>query len=250
MTTCKTSQGEVFCKVSGEGPPIILLHADGSSGTEYDPLVPLLEERFKVIIVDHPGCGRSPRRALSHDYYKESAKAALDVVKLHSSEPAWVVGNGGGAIIGLWMAILKPSRVAGVVADSFVEFFDADDVQRDLAAHQQPSQEMIDFWQEMNGDDWKAVMEQIDRITAQATEQKRSNFNWRLEEVQCPVLITGSKTDHLLSNLAERLLKICAQVTKAQLTIYHDGGHPTMWSQAQAFWRDTLAFIDSHQNSE
>lgn len=249
MPTLKTSQGEVFCESHGNGHPIVLLHADGASSVEYASVIQSLSERFQVIILDFPGCGRSPRRAFSHDYYIENAKAALQVVKSFTKEPIFTIGNGGGGVVGLWMAILMPSLVIGVVADSVVEFLELDDVQKDLRAHHEPSHEMISFWKEMNGEDWHTVIVQLDRVMAEKAEQKASLFDWRLEEIKCPVLLTGSRQDHLLSHLSRRALEAAEQLVTAKLILYPDGGHPSMWSQAPLFWRDALNFIETHTRS-
>ena len=143
----------------------------------------------------------------------------------------------------LWMAILDPSLLRGVVADSFAEFYRSEDVRKDLAAHQSPSKEMISFWREMNGEDWPGIIRQLDRVVAVMAEQERSVFNWRLEEVRCPVLVTGSRQDHLLSDLGSRLREITEQMPNARLVLYPEGGHPAMWSQAEKFWQDALDFL-------
>ena len=244
VPTCRTSQGKVYYEVSGSGAPLCLLHADGSSGAEFASVVPRLAERFQVIVVDSPGCGRSARRAFSYDYYKENAKAAIEVTRKTTREPVRAIGIGGGAVVALWMAILDPSRMRGVVADSFVEFYESEDVRKDLAAHQNPTEEMTAFWREMNGEDWPEVIRQLDRVVAVMAEQRRSVFNWRLEDVGCPVLVTGSRQDHLLSNLDRRLMDIAGQMPRAQLVLYPEGGHPAMWSQADVFWRDALKFLE------
>jgi len=240
---CRTSQGEVYYEVTGSGAPLFLLHADGSSGAEFAPVIPRLAKSYQVITVDNPGCGRSARRAFSYDYYKENAKAAVEVARKATGEPLRVIGTGGGAAVALWMAILEPSRLLGVVADSFTEFYRPGDVRKDLAAHQSPSEEMISFWREMNGEDWPGIIRQLDRIVAVMAEQERSVFNWRLEEVECPVLVTGSRQDHLLSALGSRLQEITKQMPNARLVLYEEGGHPAMWSQAEKFWKAALEFL-------
>jgi valacyclovir hydrolase len=240
---CLTSQGEIYYEVTGSGSPLCLLHADGSSGAEFAPVIPRLAQSYQVIVIDNPGCGRSARRAFSYDYYKENAKAAVEVVKKTTHEPVRAIGTGGGAAVALWMAILDPSRLRGVVADSFVEFYNSEDVRKDLAAHQAPSEEMISFWREMNGEDWPEIIRQLDRVVAVMAEQNRSVFNWRLEEVKCPVLVTGSRQDHLLSDIEPRLQEIANQIPSAQLVLYEEGGHPAMWSQAEKFWQDALEFL-------
>ena len=43
----------------GTGPPLVLIHALGSSRAAWDPVVARLGERFDVIAVDLPGFGAS-----------------------------------------------------------------------------------------------------------------------------------------------------------------------------------------------
>jgi pimeloyl-ACP methyl ester carboxylesterase len=45
---------------TGSGPPLLLVHALGSSRAVWAPVVPLLADRFEVITVDLPGFGGSP----------------------------------------------------------------------------------------------------------------------------------------------------------------------------------------------
>src|SRR3954471_21817067 len=44
----------------GAGPPLVLLHALGSSRAAWNPVVPALAEHFDVVAVDLPGFGGSP----------------------------------------------------------------------------------------------------------------------------------------------------------------------------------------------
>jgi pimeloyl-ACP methyl ester carboxylesterase len=235
----------VHYEIQGSGPPLALLHADGSSGLEFEPVLARLQERFSVLVPDLPGCGRSPRRAFSIEYYEENAKAVLDLLKKTHQDAARVIGVGGGGVVGLWMAILAPARIQAVVADSLAEFYDEEDARRDLAAHQNPSPEMVAFFQDMNGEDWRTVIQELDRLFSQMAEEKRSVFDWRLDEVRSPVLLTGSRQDHLISSSGRRLLEVAEQLPTARLILYPSGGHPAMWSNAESFWRDALAFVDA-----
>jgi pimeloyl-ACP methyl ester carboxylesterase len=239
-----TSQGEVFVETDGQGQTLLLLHADGSSSQEFEPVLDRLSDHHRVIRLDLPGHGRSPRRAFSSAYYKENAKAAADVARqLCRDQPVWAIGSGGGAVCALWMAILAPQRVAGVVADSFSEFYRAEDLAGLLAAHQQPDADLVDYLVRMHGPDWQVVVRELDRVLSEIAQESRSVVDWRLEEIHCPVLMTGSRTDPFLMRLAPRLLAAAEQVASAQLILYPQGDHPCMWSQQDQFWNDALAFI-------
>lgn len=250
MSIVKTSQGEVFVETRGSGLPLVLVHADGSSGLEYEPVLEHLSESHQVLTLDLPGCGRSPRRAFSPAYYKENAKAIMDVIKhMIPKKRAWILGNGGGAVSALWTAILYPENVSGVVADSFTEFLRPQDLQRLPSTDGAPDTETLGFLRRVHGDDWRMVLKELGRVLGEIAQQGRSVFDWRLAEVLCPVLITGSRKDDFLESLPPRLLATTEQVTNAQLVLYPEGGHPCMWSQQERFWSCALDFIHSETMS-
>lgn len=49
--------------VSGDGPGLVLVHGWGLNSAIWSPLLPRLEQRFRVVRVDLPGHGRSPADA-------------------------------------------------------------------------------------------------------------------------------------------------------------------------------------------
>ena len=49
----------IACQVSGEGPPVVLVHGAGSARWSFDLVRPQLESRFTVIAIDRRGRGDS-----------------------------------------------------------------------------------------------------------------------------------------------------------------------------------------------
>ena len=49
----------LFYKVTGNGDPLLLLHGLMATGAMFDPLVPLLQSNFRMIIPDLRGHGES-----------------------------------------------------------------------------------------------------------------------------------------------------------------------------------------------
>ena len=251
MPLCKTSQGPVYYETHGAGRPWLLLHSDGASGRQFESILEELARHHQVTLLDYPGCGRSPRRAFSPAYYKENAKAGLDVLQtVAADKPVWAIGTGGGAIVGLWMAILAPGRVMGVVADSFDEFYRLEDIRDQEPGNGAAPEALMDFWREMNGEDWAVVVRELHRVFANLAEQRRSVFDWRLEEVRCPVLLTASRKDPVIPKAGQRLLQVADQLVNAQVILYPDGDHPAMWSQSDRFWPAIETYIERCEQSQ
>jgi len=93
----------------GAGPPLVLLHALGSSRAAWDPVVPRLAEHFDVIAVDLPGFGESaPLPSGVEPHPARMAAAVVDVLDdLHIDRPH-VAGNSLGGWVGLELARLRP----------------------------------------------------------------------------------------------------------------------------------------------
>ncbi len=97
--------------VRGAGPPVLLLHAGGLDGRMWEGLAQRVEDRFRLVIPDLPGHGRTPvppeRYAVA-----EEVVALLDELGI---ERAAVVGNSYGGRVALQLATLAPDRVAALV---------------------------------------------------------------------------------------------------------------------------------------
>lgn len=92
-------------QLSGEGPPLLLLHGTGASTHSWGGLMPLLAERFTVIAPDLPGQGFTritARQDLSMLGMARALRTLLDEMGL---DPQFGVGHSAGAAILARMSI-------------------------------------------------------------------------------------------------------------------------------------------------
>jgi alpha-beta hydrolase superfamily lysophospholipase len=104
----------------GEGPPLVLLHGNGSMIEDFDSsgLIDLAATRHRVIVFDRPGFGHStrPRATLwTADAQAGLFHAALD--RLGVSR-ALVLGHSWGASVAVALALKHPQSVSGLVLAS------------------------------------------------------------------------------------------------------------------------------------
>jgi pimeloyl-ACP methyl ester carboxylesterase len=93
----------------GAGPPLVLLHALGSSRSCWAPVVPALAERFEVVTVDLPGFGGSaPLPAGVEPSPARLAESVADLLDDLGIDGPHVVGNSLGGWIGLELAAMRP----------------------------------------------------------------------------------------------------------------------------------------------
>lgn len=86
----------------GSGPPLLLLHALGSSRQSWDPVLPALAECFDVIAVDLPGFGASP--TMPHGIEPSPSALAVTVAEL-LDELAVRAPHVAGNSLGGWVAL-------------------------------------------------------------------------------------------------------------------------------------------------
>ncbi|NDG83711.1 MAG: alpha/beta fold hydrolase [Proteobacteria bacterium] len=60
MLKVRLSMGEIHYTESGEGPPLLLLHANPGDARDWEAVVPDLSKRFRVIALDWPGYAQYP----------------------------------------------------------------------------------------------------------------------------------------------------------------------------------------------
>src|SRR3954468_10504436 len=94
---------------SGNGPPLVLLHALGLSRASWGPVVPMLAEQFDVLAVDLPGFGEAPSLPVGVGACPGALAAAVAALldDLGVERPA-VVGNSVGGWVALELAARRP----------------------------------------------------------------------------------------------------------------------------------------------
>jgi pimeloyl-ACP methyl ester carboxylesterase len=102
---------------TGEGPPVILFHGNGSLIEEFllSGLVDRLARNHRVIVFDRPGFGYSSRprsRVWTPMAQAELFWRALDRLQVGA---ATVYGHSWGTLVAVSLALIRPSRVAGLV---------------------------------------------------------------------------------------------------------------------------------------
>lgn len=116
MTTFTTQRLTAHYTDEGDGPPVVLLHAGGSSSAQWRKIAPALQNRFRLLAPDLIGFGETGSLpggiVLSHD---RQARLVLDLVAHIADAPVHVVGHSYGGATALRLAIDYPSLVDSLV---------------------------------------------------------------------------------------------------------------------------------------
>lgn len=115
---------DIFYEVKGDGPgkPILLMISGGlGDAVFWTYMGDILGDSFTVVSYDRRGNSRSLLRVLNSKPFSLAQQAAdalavLDAAVPDSSRDVYVVGNSGGGLIALELAICHPRRFCGIIA--------------------------------------------------------------------------------------------------------------------------------------
>jgi pimeloyl-ACP methyl ester carboxylesterase len=100
----------------GAGPAIVLVHGLGGQLRNFDYL-PLQElaRSFRLVLVDRPGSGHSPRRDDAQAQLPAQARLLAGFIRaLHLPQPPLLVGHSLGGAVALGVALQEPASLAGL----------------------------------------------------------------------------------------------------------------------------------------
>ena len=100
----------------GQGPAIVLVHGLGGESRNFDYL-PLAElaQRWRLVLVDRPGSGHSPRRDDGKAAIGAQARLVAGFIRaMRFERPPLLVGHSLGGAIALSVALQDPECIAGV----------------------------------------------------------------------------------------------------------------------------------------
>lgn len=104
---------ELFYRTKGEGEPLLLLHGLFGSADNLGGLARILEDEYRLILVDHRNHGRSPH--CDTNSYPEMADDVFEVMDREGIDRAHVFGHSMGGKVAMQMAQQAPERIDRLV---------------------------------------------------------------------------------------------------------------------------------------
>lgn len=234
---------EIHYRESGSGRPLVFLH--GGWGYEiypFDRQVEAFGDRFRILIPDRTGYGRSMR--LTHVPIDFHARAAVETVglldALHIERPVlW--GHSDGAVIAAKIGLTEQDRISGLILEAFHfyrvkpgsrEFFSvmADDPgllgERVVGTLSQEHGE--DYWHTlivMNGKAWLGIADE-------AANSEDDLYDGKLSELRVPALFIHGSRDPRTEPGEMDAVRV--QLPSARIEIIEGGGHSPHSESASA----------------
>ncbi|MGW5456624.1 alpha/beta fold hydrolase [Nocardia sp. NPDC003979] len=100
---------------SPSGAPVVLLHGFLTSAMTWRLIVPALRDRYRLIVVDLPGCGNSPPPRARRWSAQRATDLIIELFDALGLEAPVVVGTQMGGSLAAWLAARHPDRVSRLV---------------------------------------------------------------------------------------------------------------------------------------
>ena len=250
----------------GSGPPLLLLHGFTGRGTSWAAHARALARRFRTIVVDLPGHGRSGTARPERMSVERTADDLATILERSDAVPAHVVGYSLGARVALRLAIAHPASVDRLVLESASAGLDTD---AERAARRE-ADEALARRLEVDGIDafvaeWEAqpifasqaalppVRAQRLRATRLANrpdglaaslrgagQGSMEPLFDRLAAVAAPTLVIAGALDE---RGRRRAASVAKRIPAARLTVVESAGHTPHLEQPARFRRLVLDFL-------
>lgn len=238
MAYFKYQGKSVYYEEYGQGEPLIFLHGNTASSKMSELLMPLYAEKFRCILIDFLGNGRSERvESFSPDIWYDEALQTIALTEHLQCGKVSLIGTSGGAWVAVNAALERPDLFHAVIADSFDGRTLNPNFYANLLSERKAAKEDIQsrkFYEWCQGADWEKVVDLDTEALLKCAEKKRPLFHKPLKNLKTPILLMGSKEDKSCRNdLEEEYREIAAIFPQSSVYLFQNGGHPSLFSNAE-----------------
>lgn len=230
---------KIWYATFGRGEPVIMIHGGLANSNYWGHQVRALQSRYRVIVMDSRGHGRSSRdaQAYGYDLMALDVIALMDYLKIGK---AAIVGWSDGAIIGLDIAMKHPDRVSRLFA---------------FAANSDPSgvydlskNDVFNAFIARSGKEYRRLSPTPGEYNAFVDQIKKmweTQPKWTaadLAKIKTPTWIVDGDRDEAIKR--ENTEFIAASIPNAGLLIQPQVTHFSFLQDPQQFTDDILHFLE------
>jgi pimeloyl-ACP methyl ester carboxylesterase len=208
---------KMYAETYGQGRPLLIIHGNGGSISNFSNQIPHFSKKYKVIVADSRAQGKSGDKndSLSYEMMADDYAALLDAMKVDS---AYVIGWSDGGINGLLLSIRHPEKVKKLAVTGANLWPDTTAVFDDVEQLVLPAYIMLKNKQDKNEKEkaeWKLM-----RLLVEEPHISLSD----LKKIAVPALVIGGDHDVIKP---EHTLLIAQNIPQSYLWILPNSGHST-----------------------
>jgi pimeloyl-ACP methyl ester carboxylesterase len=205
----------MYTEIYGAGQPLILIHGNRGSIKDFENQIPYFSKKFKVIVADSRGHGKSldNNDSLSYKMMADDYAELLTQMKIDS---AYVIGWSDGGIIGLMLSIFYPEKVQKLAFTGANLWPDTSAVFEDII------QITLSEYSELKHTQNKTVQQRRDWKTIRLLVEEPHIKTTDLKKISIPVLVIGGDHDVIRP---QHTMLIADNIPKSYLWILPNSGH-------------------------
>ncbi len=208
---------KMYAEVYGEGEPLLIIHGNGGSISNFSFNIPYFSKKYKVIIADSRAQGKSADSgdSLTYEMMADDYAALLHAMNIPSAN---VIGWSDGGINGLLLSIRHPELVKKLAITGANLEPDTNAVFKEVWDLIEP------MYQKMKAKSEKTASEKGQwKLLRLLWEQPHIPIS-ELAKITCPTLVIGGDHDVIRE---EHTMLIYHSIPKSYLWILPNSGHST-----------------------
>jgi pimeloyl-ACP methyl ester carboxylesterase len=226
---------KMYAETYGQGQPLLIIHGNGGSISNFSNQVPYFSKKYKVILADSRAQGKSadPGDSLSYEMMADDLSALLDAMKVDS---AFVIGWSDGGINGLLLAIRHPGKVKKLAITGANLWPDTTAVYQDVIDLVKPSYTALK--NKVNRNEREKTGWKLTRLLLDEPHIPLSD----LHKIAVPALVIGGDHDVIKP---EHTMLIAHNIPNSYLWILPNSGHSTPVIYKEEFNRKVDDFFSN-----
>ncbi|HNX89314.1 MAG TPA: alpha/beta hydrolase [Paludibacteraceae bacterium] len=235
---------KVYYEEYGKGFPILLLHGGLGDISNFSIIIPELSKKYRVIIPDAPGLGRSEyaNEILSYEMFADYNSKFIDQLNL---KELFVIGWSDGANTALILTKNRPEKIKKLIisgANYKLSGFTKGALEdcKNLSDTAFVSKELkgwINHYQKLSKKDWKRYISEVGQMWFKDEYFPKSD----LEKIQIPTLVIYGDRD--IYSL-EHGIEIKNAISKSQFCVIPNCSHNVFCEKPKLFNELAITFFD------
>ena len=210
----------IHYEVSGQGPPLVMLHSNCRDMSSLDNLASVLGDHYTLYRVDSRGHGES--QGVDEYHYRDMASDIFHLIGCLGLDRPVLYGHGDGGVVGLILASEHPGLLSKMIVSG---------------ANTTPDE--LDGW-DMRKFRRREVKGKNDPRVSMMLREPSIGYG-DLERIDVPVFITAGEYD--VVNRSDTM-KILRGIAEAELHIVHNGDRDNYVIADKALGRTILDWLD------
>ncbi len=220
----------------GAGPPLILLHGLAGSARWWSRNIAALSRAFRVIAIDLPGSGASPRgHRLDLEVVTGQLAGTMDELGI---ERASLIGHSMGGLIAGGLAADRPERVERLVLVDAAFLSLGRSVRALTGSARTLRWTAPSLLPVLLADGLRSGPR---RLTDASIQLLRADWATKLPQIEAPTLVIWGEHDRICPlDIGEAIV---AAIPGSRLLVVEGAAHNPMWERAEVFDEAVLAFL-------